>query len=97
MKQRASEPSADPRGRLDLLLLGCSEIVARRVEQVIGVPIWTPDLVSAVEQLIDEAGVPDEPIDVGASIAETLLAAAGSERQPRVRGRKGSARRRHVR
>lgn len=92
---RVSPP--DPSGRLDLLLLRSAELVARKVEQAIGVPVWTEELAAAVGEAIDEFGIPGEPIDVEASIGNGLAEVIRAQLPKRRRRLKRSGRRQHVR
>lgn len=90
-------PPPDPAGRLDLLLVRSAELLTRRFEKALGVPIWTEDLAAALQELIEDAGVPHEPIDVDHSIGN-LLAAAIRQDRPSVRRRRArSSGRSHVR
>ena len=41
-RPQCSQPSTDPRGRVDLLLLGCAELVTRKVETLIGARFGAP-------------------------------------------------------
>lgn len=97
MRHAHPVPPPDPSGRLDLLLLRGAELVARKVEQAIGVPIWTDDLASAFRELIEDAGVPNEPVDVEASIGNALADAIRPQRLDARRRKPRSGGRRHVR
>lgn len=87
----------DPTGRLDLLLLRSAELVARKVEQRTGLPVWTEELAAAVGEAIDELSLPAEPIDMQASIGNSLAEAIRAELPKRRRHVKRSGRRRNVR
>jgi len=97
MSRAAPVTPPDPSGRLDLLVLRSVELLARKVESKIGIPIWTPDLASAVTELIDECGVPAGAIDVKGAIGNELAEVIRSHLPERPHPVKRSARRRHVR
>lgn len=61
----------NPSGRLDIAVKRLAEELCRIVERNMKIRIW-PHVESTVDQLIDQYGIPREPVDFPLTVATNL-------------------------
>jgi len=64
---------ADPKGRVDILLLRLGEEFSRRVKTQTGIDLWANGGREFVEAFIERQGIPNRPINIGKTFADAVI------------------------
>jgi hypothetical protein len=74
-----------PQGRIDLLVLNLSQAVCQRIRENTGFNAWANGGEEFTKEVIQQLGLPTEPINIGKTLAQNLFSQPRQVRRARVR------------